>query len=116
MTTTPLEPFKRISVDQANQMVDQGNCVVVDVRRLDEWVTGHVQEAIHIPVDDMLNRVDELPADKNLLFICAAGVRSALACEMAAAMGRPSERLFNIEEGTQAWIDKNLPTVYETQP
>ena len=116
MTTTPLEPFKRISVDQAKQMVDQGNSVVVDVRRLDEWVTGHVQEAIHIPVDDILNRVDELPADKNLLFICAAGVRSALACEMAAAMGRPSERLFNIEEGTPAWIDKKLPTVYETQP
>ena len=116
MTTTPLEPFKRISVDQAKRMLDRGDSVVVDVRRLDEWVTGHVKGAIHIPVDDVLNRVDELPKDKNLLFICAAGVRSALACEMAAAMGRPQERLFNIEEGTPTWIDKKLPTSYKNQP
>ena len=116
MTTTPLEPFKRISVDQAKRMLDRGDSVVVDVRRLDEWVTGHVKGAIHIPVDDVLNRVDELPKDKNLLFICAAGVRSALACEMAAAMGRPPERLFNIEEGIPTWIDKKLPTSYKNQP
>ncbi|MDO8750117.1 MAG: rhodanese-like domain-containing protein [Dehalococcoidia bacterium] len=116
MTTAPLEPFKRISVDQAKRMLDRGDSVVVDVRRLDEWVTGHVKGAIHIPVDDVLNRVDELPKDKNLLFICAAGVRSALACEMAAAMGRPPERLFNIEEGTPTWIDKKLPTSYKNQP
>ncbi len=116
MTATPLEPFKRISVEQAKRMLDKGDSVVVDVRRLDEWVTGHVKGAIHIPVDDVLNRVDELPTDKDLLFICAAGVRSALACEMAAAMGRPPERLFNIEEGTPVWIQKNLPTSYKNQP
>ncbi|MSQ22623.1 MAG: rhodanese-like domain-containing protein [Dehalococcoidia bacterium] len=116
MTATLLEPFKRITVQQAKHMLDQGNSVVVDVRRLDEWVTGHVKGAIHIPVDDVLNRVDELPTDKDLLFICAAGVRSALACEMAAAMGRPAERLFNIEAGTPAWIEKKLPTSYKNQP
>jgi len=45
-----------------------------------------------------------------LLFICAAGVRSGLACEMAAAMGLDSERLFNIEDGTGPWIEKGLPS------
>ncbi len=97
-------------------MLDRGGSVVVDVRRPDEWVTGHVKGAIHIPVDDVLNRVDELPTDKNLLFICAIGVRSALACEMAAAMGRPPERLFNIEEGMPTWIRENLPTSYNSDP
>ena len=49
---------------------------------------------------------------KNFFFICAAGVRSGLACEMAAAMGVDSERLFNIEEGTGAWIEKGNSTSY----
>ena len=115
-STGPQEPFARISVEQAKEMLDQGGSVVVDVRQPDEWTAGHVTGAIHIPVDDVLSRVDELPADKNLLFICAAGVRSALACEMAAAMGRPAERLFNIQEGTPTWIERNLPTSYSNDP
>ena len=110
------EPFSRISVEQAKEMLDQGGSAVVDVRQPDEWITGHVKGAIHIPVDEVLSRIGELPTDKNLLFICAAGVRSALACEMAAAMGQEPERLFNIEEGTPVWIERNLPTSYNNDP
>ena len=110
------EPFSRISVDAAQEKLAQGGSVVVDVRESDEWQAGHVQGAIHIPVDQVLGRVDELPTDKDLLFICAAGVRSALACEMAAAMGRPPERIYNIEEVTPTWIERNYPTSYNSDP
>lgn len=113
---TPQEPFTRIKVEQAKAMADRGDSVIIDVRQPDEWRSGHVKGALHIPVDDVLARIDELPQDKNLLFICQAGVRSALACEMAAAMGRPQARLFNIEEGTPAWIQKKLPTSYNNDP
>ena len=106
----PQEPFTRISVEQAWERVQKEGAVVVDVRNPDEWVTGHVKGAIHIPVDDVLARIDELPTDKDLLFICAMGVRSGLACEMAAAMNLATDRLFNIEEGTPAWIQKSYPT------
>ncbi|MBI4310190.1 MAG: rhodanese-like domain-containing protein [Chloroflexi bacterium] len=112
----PQEPFTRIKVEQAKAMLDRGKAVMIDVRRLDEWQSGHVKGAIHVPVDDVLARVDELPKDKDLLFICQAGVRSALACEMAAAMGLPQERLFNVEEGTPVWIEKKLPTSYKNDP
>ena len=104
------EPYWRISLDEAKAMMDSGNAVVIDVRKPDEWASGHVAGAIHIPVDDVLARIDELPQDKKLLFICAAGVRSGLACEMAAAMGLESNRLYNIEEGTPTWIEKGYPT------
>ena len=108
------EPFQRISLEEAYKLYEQGDSTVVDVRQLDEWNAGHVTGAIHIPVEDIISQVDTLPSDSNLLFICAAGVRSALACEMAAAMGRDSSILFNIEDGTGAWIDQGYPTTYET--
>jgi rhodanese-related sulfurtransferase len=104
------EPYWRVSLDEAKAMLDKGDAVVIDVRRPDEWADGHVAGAIHIPVDDVLARIDELPADKDLLFICAQGVRSGLACEMAAAMNLSTDRLYNIEEGTAAWIQKSYPT------
>ena len=104
------EPYWRISLEEAKAMMDSGNAVVIDVRQPDEWASGHVAGATHIPVDDVLARIDELPTDKDLLFICAMGVRSGLACEMAAAMNLATDRLYNIEDGTPAWIQGNYPT------
>ncbi len=110
----PGEPYYRVDSPEAKTILDQegDGAVVVDVRRHDEWITGHVSGAIHIPIDDLLDRVDELPKDKKLLFICAAGVRSGLACEVAASVGFDTEVLYNIEDGTPAWIENNLPTDY----
>ena len=71
-----------------------------------------IKDSLFIPVDDILSRIDELPEDKKLIFICAAGVRSGLACEMAASMGINPENLYNIEEGTPTWIENGYPTDY----
>ena len=104
------EPFYRISVDEAAQHHGKEDVAFIDVRRMDEYVEGHVEGALFITVDDILSRIEELPDDKKLMFICAAGVRSGLACEMASAMGIEAERLFNIEEGTPTWIENGHPT------
>lgn len=108
------EPYYRVTLDEVMELYDADDTVVVDVRRTDEYEGGHVKGALHIPVDDVLARIQELPEDKRLLFICAAGVRSGLACEMASAMGLDSENLFNIEAGTGPWIDRGFPTSHGT--
>lgn len=106
----PGEPYTRITTDEAAKLHGDDDYVFVDVRRMDEYLDGHVKGALFITVDDLLGRVDELPQGKKLLFICAAGVRSGLACEMAAAMGFDSDVLYNIEDGTPPWIEKGYPT------
>ena len=112
----PGEPYFRITSDEASEMHGNEDVVFIDVRRPDEYAEGHIKDALFIPVDDVLARIDELPADKKLLFICAQGVRSGLACEMAAAMGIDSENLYNIEDGTPTWIAFNPPTSYGGDP
>ena len=108
----PGEPYSRVSVEEAAEMYENDNTVVVDVRRPDEYEAGHVKGSLHVPVDDVLARIEAIPTAKKLLFICAQGVRSGLACEMAAAMGLDTESLYNIEEGTAAWIEKGKPASY----
>ena len=110
------EPYYRISTDEAAEMYGREDIAFIDVRRTDEYAEGHIKGALFIPVDDVLARIDELPNEKKLLFICAQGVRSGLACEMAAAMGIDSERLYNVEDGTGAWIEKEHPTSYGSDP
>jgi len=105
-TKDPREPFTRISVDEAKEMMSDG-AVVIDVREMHEYTGGHVPNAGHIPVNTVYARREELPKDKDLIFVCAVGQRSALAAEMAAAAGRT--RLFNLEGGTEAWIKSGQP-------
>jgi rhodanese-related sulfurtransferase len=110
----PGEPYFRVDSAEGQSIVaaDPDGTVVIDVRRYDEWVTGHVTGAIHIPVDDLTDRISEIPTNRKLLFICAAGVRSGLACEMAVAMGYETENLINIEDGTPSWIAMGNLTSY----
>ena len=44
-----------------------------------------------------------------MIFVCAVGQRSALACEMAAAGGVPADRLYNLQGGTDAWVKAGEP-------
>ena len=110
----PGEPYYRVDSDEARSILDGDSegTLAVDVRRDDEWVTGHIAGALHIPIDDLPDRIDEVPRDKRLLFICAMGVRSGLACEVAFSMGYAPENLYNIEDGTPAWIAGGHPTSY----
>ncbi len=105
-TKDPREPFTRITVQEADEMIG-GGAAVIDVREPHEYTAGHVPGAALIPVATVFKRKEELPKDKDLIFVCAVGQRSALASEMAAAAGLT--RLFNLEGGTDAWIKAGMP-------
>jgi rhodanese-related sulfurtransferase len=103
----PQEPFTRVDVQEAKQMLDAGDAAIIDVREPGEYRDGHAISTVLIPLNTVFLRQDELPEDKDLLFICKSGQRSAVACEYAAAAGR--SRLFNVEGGTDAWREAGLP-------
>ncbi len=55
---------------------------VVDVRDASEFEAGSIPGAINIPVDEMMDRVAELPEDKPIVFVCATGARSGEAYDI----------------------------------
>lgn len=103
----PEEPFTRITLDEAQVMISRDDVALIDVREPHEYNAGHVPGARLIPVNSVFARRDELPQDKEIIFVCGVGQRSALACEMAAAAG--FSRLHNLEGGTEGWIKAGLP-------
>ncbi|MHB8574229.1 MAG: rhodanese-like domain-containing protein [Dehalococcoidia bacterium] len=106
-TKNPQEPFTRITVKEAKEMLDKGDSAFIDVREPGEYAEYHAAGTTLIPLNSVFSRQAELPDDQDLLFICKMGQRSALACEYAAAAGRT--RLFNVEGGTEAWKEAGLP-------
>lgn len=72
---------------------------VVDVREQDEWDAGHVPHAIHIPMGEVVERLDDVP--DGAAIICHSGGRSARVVQYLESQGRVAA---NVVGGTSAWI------------
>jgi len=47
-----------------------GDAVVLDVRPAPEYAAGHLPGAVHVPVEELEQRLDELPADREIVAYC----------------------------------------------
>ena len=84
---------------------------ILDVREPMEWDAGHVQGALHIPMADLPARLEELPAQGEVLVICRSGNRSARA---AAWLNQNGYDAINVAGGMGAWQDAGREMVSET--
>jgi len=87
---------------------DPGGPLLVDVRERDEFVAQRAVGGVLLPISEFVARHGELPRDRPLLMICAAGSRSASATMYLTQNGWPDVR--NVVGGTQAWAAAGLPT------
>lgn len=55
---------------------------ILDVRTKDEYELGHIDGAINIPVDELRERISEIPRDKKIVVYCGVGLRAYLACRI----------------------------------
>jgi len=72
--------------DEVEEKVRAGG-VLLDVRTSQEFSRGHVEGATNIPVDEIRDRLGELPQDKSLLVYCLTGIRSYYACRILLQLG-----------------------------
>jgi len=61
--------------------------VVLDVRRDDEWAEGRIDHAVHIPLHELEERLDEVP-DEQVWVHCASGYRASIAASLLDRAGR----------------------------
>jgi len=78
----------QISAKDAAEYLKQG-ALVIDVRTLDEFNSGHLTNAINIPFDEIETAVPKRVKDKSqvLLLHCASGMRSGMAQKKMKSMG-----------------------------
>ena len=87
---------------ESAKLVAAGNVRVVDVRTPQETSSGIIAGAQLIPVDQLESRLREIPKDgKPVLVYCAAGSRSAAACEILSQQGY--DNLNNLVGGFGTW-------------
>ncbi|MCG7343262.1 rhodanese-like domain-containing protein [Sporosarcina sp. ACRSL] len=80
--------MKEITTTELQQKLTEGtNLALIDVREDEEVAQGMIPGAVHIPLGELPDRLDELDQSKSYIIICRSGGRSGNATEFLEAKG-----------------------------
>ena len=100
-----------ITVDEAYEIfLNNEDYIFIDVRSEDEYKGSHIQGAIHIPVSEIEERLDEIPKDKPVIVYCNGSScnRSGQAASILKENGY-KEVFDMIGQGIFEWEEKGYP-------
>ena len=106
--------FEDADVNGFAARIADPDVVLLDVRTVEEFNEGHLQNALNIDVkqgDFAEKAKSALPADKTIAVYCRSGVRSVIAANQLAAEGY---KVVNLKGGIKAWNEAGMPVATES--
>ena len=88
--------YQCISQDEAKRLMDEGNCIVLDVREQSEYDEGHIENAVLLPYTEIDRRAEQVLPDKDALILvyCRSGRRSKIGAQSLADLGYTNVKEF----------------------
>ncbi len=102
-TQVQTEGSGRLSPEQASELLRRfpdGALAILDVRTAKEFAAGHAPGAVHIPLQELQERLSEVPPAP-LLILCRSGIRAGKAYDLLISSGRPAERIWYLKGYTE---------------
>ena len=94
----PIDHICLLSAEALHEMCAAGkDTVILDVRSVNEFNTGHIKEAVNIPAPDLRTRHTELDKNTPIAVICTTGIRSGMACSLLKING--FKYIYNVSGG-----------------
>ena len=84
------------------------DAVLLDVREDDEWAAGRAPGAVHVPMTQLAERLDDIPDGDPVYVICRSGGRSARVTAYLNSQGWDS---VNVAGGMGSWAAAGRPMV-----
>ena len=109
-STAVVTALHEVNVDQLKQRLGVGeNIYLLDVRTPAELAEhGLIKGAVNIPIDELEDRLAEVPKDRPVVTYCARGVRASQASELLQQNGHKGVQ----HGGLIEWKKKGYPVVY----
>lgn len=102
--------YGNVDVGEARDLIsDKADLVVLDVRTVSEYESGHLEGAVNIPVEVLGGHLSELDPNDELLVYCRTGNRSTTAVGILRENGY--DRVYHMDGGITAWMRAGFPTV-----
>lgn len=96
-----------VDVEEAAARLANG-AMLVDVREGFEWMASRVPGAIHRPIGEINDWWEDLPSDRDVLFICHTGGRSAQVVQALSSQAGMAN-VWNLDGGIVAWANCGQP-------
>lgn len=93
-------PIHEWEPSEVQEKLAQGEITIIDVREDEEWESGHISEAKHIPLGTLPERYKELDLGQRTVIVCRSGARSGRACEYLTDLGY---EVINMTGGMLGW-------------
>lgn len=97
-----------LSAAAVREKIESGAMHLIDVRGQTEWDEGHIPQAEHWFLGDLMKTVGDLPRDRTIVAQCRSGARSAIACSI---LQRAGLDVINLEGGFLAWQRAGFPVI-----
>ncbi len=81
--------LRQFHLEDLESLPRDGSVTLLDVRTREEYERGHMEGFVNIPVDELRDRLGELPGGKPVYVVCQSGLRSYVACRMLEQRGYP---------------------------
>lgn len=94
-------PVQDLTPDDVARGLAEETILLVDVREPHELLMARIPEAVNVPLSAFDPRAIPDPGKRQVVFMCAGGVRSVQASEIAQAHGLPYDR--HMAGGIRAW-------------
>lgn len=90
-----------VNVETVASIKDREDVIVLDVREQWEYDEGHIPGVTLIPMDEVPNRLAEIPTDKEVIVTCRSGNRSGQITDFLRQQG--FDNVHNMDGGILAW-------------
>src|SRR5258708_39403973 len=92
--------------DEVAALLASGEIQLIDVREPEEWAAGRIAGAKLIELGELNERAGEIDRERQVVFYCRSGSRSAMAAQAFQAAGYDAH---NMEGGLLEWNGRGLP-------
>ena len=97
--------IQEIDVKTLNEKIsNKDNFILLDVRTDSEYFLSNIEGAIHIPMNDIPNKLNTIDKSKEIIVQCKSGKRSAKVCEYLELNNYTNAK--NLNGGILAWAER----------
>lgn len=103
--------MEEMTATELKQRLDNGDDIqIIDVREDNEYAYARIPNSKHIPLAQVLNRMDEIDPNRETVVHCKMGGRSARAIDALQRSGFQG-KLINLKGGIIGWSNEVDPSV-----
>jgi rhodanese-related sulfurtransferase len=101
--------IKNVDSPTFKNLTESGNGIVLDVRTMGEFTQGHIPDAVIADIyqRDFIDKINQLPKDKEIYVYCTVGARSLQAAQILQKNGFP--KVYNLQGGIMDWSRNRYP-------